>query len=81
MEIPQNTIKMGLTDAVSCISVFRIRRAKASRLVAEPGMGSVLSNCSHLQVLPFRLWVREPVKYGSSCAHLWGLEGLGRKHW
>ena len=42
MEIPQNTIKMGLTDAVSCISVFRIRRAKASRLVAEPGMGSVL---------------------------------------
>ena len=42
MEIPQNTINMGLTAPVSCRSVFRIQRANASRLVAEPGMGLVL---------------------------------------
>lgn len=42
MEIPQNTINMGLTAPVSCRSVFRIQRANVSRLVAGPGMGSVL---------------------------------------
>ena len=41
MEIPQNTINVGLMGPVSCRSVFRIWRTNTSRLVAGPGMGSV----------------------------------------
>ena len=42
MEIPQNTVSVGLVAPISCRSVFRIWRTNASRLVAGPGIGSVL---------------------------------------
>ena len=59
---------MGLRGPVSCRSVFRIWRANASRLAAEPGVVSVLvvggvttlvpRPCQHG---PFRLWVGKGV--------------------
>ena len=73
MEIPQNTINMGLM-APAAGRFFRIRRANVSRLVAEPGMGLVLVVGGVTTLAPrpsqhylFRLRVREP-GCGSSCA-------------
>lgn len=74
MEIPQNTINMGLM-APAAGRFFRIRRANVSRLVAEPGMGLVLVVGGVTTLAPrpsqhylFRLRVREPMGCGSSCA-------------
>ena len=39
MEVPQNTVKVGLVAPVSCRSVFRIWRANVSRLAAEQVLG------------------------------------------
>ena len=52
MEVPQNTVKVGLVAPVSCRSVFRIWRTNASRLVAGPGMGSVLVVSGVMALIP-----------------------------
>ena len=86
MEIPQNTINMGLM-APAAGRFFRIWRANVSRLVAEPGMGLVLvvggvmlSSPGPASIGPSGFGLGSPWSE-SSCAHQGSLEDLARKHW